>query len=197
MSVLFISLFPGQDMMSCSQRVLNRILIKLASAKWTEPLRPSVSESLSVVSNVLQPHGLQPARLLCPWNSPGKNIGVSCHFLLHFRLWCAYKLSGLLIYLLCVSHVQLFVTLWAVAHQVPLSLGFSQQEYWSGLPFPTPGNLPNPESSQPTSLVPPSLAGGFFTTGTIWYVGNLVKTQSIIQNVQMGPDILQSHQASM
>ena len=43
-----------------------------------------------------------------------------------------------------LSHVQLFVTLWAVAHQVPLSLGFSWQEYWSGLPFPSPEDLPNP-----------------------------------------------------
>ena len=40
-------------------------------------------------------------------------------------------------------HVQLFVTLWTVAHKVPLSMGFYPQEYWSGLPFPPPGNLPN------------------------------------------------------
>ena len=133
--------------------MLNHILIKLASARWTEPLRPSVSDSLSIVSSVLQPRGLLPARLLCPWNSPAKNIGVSCHFLLHVRSWCAYKLSGLLICLLCVSHVQLFATLWAVAHQVPLSLGFSWQEYWSGLPFPTPGDLPDP-GIEPRSLTP-------------------------------------------
>ena len=42
------------------------------------------------------------------------------------------------------SHVQLFVTLWAVAHQAPLSMGSSRQEYWSGLPCPSPGGLPNP-----------------------------------------------------
>ena len=42
----------------------------------------------------------------------------------------------------CFSHVQLFVTLWTVACQVPLSMEFSRQEYWNGLPFPTPGNLP-------------------------------------------------------
>ena len=42
------------------------------------------------------------------------------------------------------SHVQLFGTLWTVAHQAPLSLGFSRQEYWSGLPFPSPVDLPNP-----------------------------------------------------
>ena len=42
------------------------------------------------------------------------------------------------------SHVPLFAILWTVTHQVPLSMGFSKQEYWSGLPFPSPGDLPNP-----------------------------------------------------
>ena len=42
------------------------------------------------------------------------------------------------------SHVQLLVTLWTVAHQAPLYVGFSKQEYWSGLPCPAPGDLPNP-----------------------------------------------------
>ena len=45
----------------------------------------------------------------------------------------------------CFSHVQLFVTLWTVARQAPLSMGFSRQEHWSGLPFPPPGDLPDPE----------------------------------------------------
>ena len=43
-----------------------------------------------------------------------------------------------------LSRVQLFATLWTVAHQAPPSMGFSRQEYWSGLPFPSPGDLPNP-----------------------------------------------------
>ena len=43
-----------------------------------------------------------------------------------------------------LSRVRLFVTPWTVAHQAPLSMGFSKQEYWSGLPFPSPGELPNP-----------------------------------------------------
>ena len=43
-----------------------------------------------------------------------------------------------------LSCVQLFVTPWAVAYQAPLSMGFSRQEYWSGLPCPSPGDLPNP-----------------------------------------------------
>ena len=55
--------------------------------------------------------------------------------------------------MLChVSHVQLFATLWTVAHQAPLSMGFSRQEYWSRLPFPIPGDLPDPgiEPASPT-----------------------------------------------
>ena len=43
-----------------------------------------------------------------------------------------------------LSHVQLFATLWTVARQAPLSMGFSRQEYWSRLPFPSPGDLPDP-----------------------------------------------------
>ena len=61
------------------------------------------------------------------------------------------------------GHVQLFVTPWTVACQAPLSVGFSKQECWSGLPFPPPGHLPNP-GVEPESPVPPSLADGFFTT---------------------------------
>ena len=49
--------------------------------------------------------------------------------------------------------------------QAPLSMGFSRQEYWSGLPFPFPGNLPD-SGIEPMSLVSPALAGGFFTTST-------------------------------
>ena len=43
-----------------------------------------------------------------------------------------------------LSHVQLFATPWTIAHQAPPSMGFSRQEYWSGLPFPSPGDLPDP-----------------------------------------------------
>ena len=43
-----------------------------------------------------------------------------------------------------LSRVRLFATPWTVAHQAPLFLGFSRQEYWSGMPFPSPGDLPNP-----------------------------------------------------
>ena len=57
--------------------------------------------------------------------------------------------------------VQLFVTPQTVAHQAPLSMKFSRQEYWSGLPFPFPGDLPDP-GIKPASLVSPSLTNRFF-----------------------------------
>ena len=54
-----------------------------------------------------------------------------------------------------------------VAHLAPLSLGFPRQEYWNGLPFPSPGDLPDP-GIEPMSLKSPALAGRFFTTNTTW-----------------------------
>ena len=61
------------------------------------------------------------------------------------------------------SCIQLFATLWTVAHQAPLSMGFPRQEYWSGLPFPSPGDLPN-SRTEPASFMSAALAGRFFTT---------------------------------
>ena len=63
------------------------------------------------------------------------------------------------------SSVRLCTTLWTAACQAPLSIGFSGQEYWSGLPCPPPGDLPDPET-ETMSLMSPALAGGFFITGT-------------------------------
>ena len=74
-----------------------------------------------------------------------------------------------------LSHVQLFATPWTVAHQAPLSMGLSQQEYCRGFPFPLPGNLPNPEVKL-LSPGAPSLAGGFFI---IEPPGNHVATTTI------------------
>ena len=64
---------------------------------------------------------------------------------------------------LMLNSGQLLAIPWTVAGQVPLSAGFSRQEYWSGLPVPPPGDLPHP-GIEPRSLVSPTLAGGFFTT---------------------------------
>ena len=67
----------------------------------------------------------------------------------------------------CFSCVWLFATLWTIIRQAPLSIGFSRQEYWSGLPCPRPGDLPDP-GIKPMSLTSPALAGGFFTIRATW-----------------------------
>ena len=74
------------------------------------------------------------------------------------------------------SCVQFFVTPWTVAHQAPLSMGFSRQKKWSGLPYLLPGDFPNP-GVKPMSLTSPALAGGFFTTSTTWEVPSKKKKQ--------------------
>ena len=66
-----------------------------------------------------------------------------------------------------LSWVQLFETSWTVSHQAPLTMGFSRQEHWHGLPFPPPGDLPDP-GTEPVSLASPALAGRFFTTSATW-----------------------------
>ena len=67
----------------------------------------------------------------------------------------------------CLSRVRLFVTLWTVACQAPLSLRFSRQEYWSGLPCAPPEELPDP-GIEPVYLMLPALSGVFFTTSATW-----------------------------
>ena len=66
-----------------------------------------------------------------------------------------------------LSHVRLFETLWTVACQAPLTMGFSRQEYWSGLPCPPPGDLPN-SGIEPMSLTSPASASRFLTTSVTW-----------------------------
>ena len=76
-----------------------------------------------------------------------------------------FTMTGLVLLLLLshFSRVRLLVTPWTVASQAPLSMRFPRQEYWSGLPFPPPGDLPDP-GIELESPVSPALAGGFFTT---------------------------------
>ena len=66
-----------------------------------------------------------------------------------------------------LSCVQLCATPWTVARQAPLSMGFTKQEYWSWLPCPPPGDLPNP-AIKPVFVASPALAGRFFTTSGTW-----------------------------
>ena len=79
----------------------------------------------------------------------------------------------------CFSCVLLFATLLTVAHQAPLSMGFSRQEYWSGLTCPPPGDLSNP-GIEPTSLMSPALAGRFFITPATWEAQVLVAQSCLI-----------------
>ena len=70
-----------------------------------------------------------------------------------------------------LHHVRLFATLWTVARQTPLSMGFSRPQYRSGLPHPPPGDLPDSDSGiEATSVTSSALAGGFFTTSATWEV---------------------------
>ena len=80
------------------------------------------------MSDSVRPHRQQPTKLHRPWDSPDKNTGVGCHF---FFQCMKVKVRSL-------SRVRLFATPWTAAYQAPLSMGFSRQEYWSGLPLPSP-----------------------------------------------------------
>ena len=82
------------------------------------------------MSDSVWPHSWQPTRLCWPWDSPGENTGVGCHFLLQC-MKVKVKVKSL-------SRVQLFATPWTAAYQAPPSMGFSRQEYWSRLPLPSP-----------------------------------------------------------
>ena len=77
----------------------------------------------------MRPHRGQPTRLLCPWDSPGKNTGVGCHFLLQ----CMKVKSESEVAQSCPT----LATPWTAAFQAPTSLEFSRQEYWSGVPLPS------------------------------------------------------------
>ena len=82
-----------------------------------------------VLSDSVRPHRRQPTRLPHPWDSPG-NTGVGCHFLLQ----CMKVKSESEVAQSCPT----LVTPWSAAFQAPLSMGFSRQKYWSGVPLPSP-----------------------------------------------------------
>ena len=91
----------------------------------------AAAKSLQLCPTLCDPMDKQPTRLPRPWDSPGKNTGVGCHFLLQ----CMKVKSESEAAQLC----RLLATTWTAAYQAPLSMGFSRQEYWSGLPLPSPG----------------------------------------------------------
>ena len=85
------------------------------------------------MSGSVWPHRWQPNTLPHPWDSPGKNIGVGCHFLLQ----CMKVNSESEVAQSC----RLLATPWTAAHQAPPCMGFSRQEYWSGMPLPSPSKF--------------------------------------------------------
>ena len=87
--------------------------------------RAAAAAVASVVSDSVRPHRRQPTKVPRPWDSPGKNTGVGCHFLLQ-----CIKVEVKLL-----SRVRLLATPWTAAYQAPPSMGFSRQEYWSGVPL--------------------------------------------------------------
>ena len=128
------------------------------------------------------PHRRQPTSLPRPQDSPGKNTGVGCHFLLQCM---KVKVKS-------ISCVQFLATPWTAAHQAPPSMGFSRQEYWSGVPLPSPTlsgqSLPKTKSGgwsycSPSVLettLPRHLEGG----------RNTVKLLSWIYAPQLSPETL-------
>ena len=82
------------------------------------------------MSNSMPPHRWQPPRLPHSWDSPGKNTGVGCHFLLQ----CMKVKSESEVAQSCLT----LATPWTAAYQAPPSMGFPRQEYWSGVPLPSP-----------------------------------------------------------
>ena len=82
------------------------------------------------MSDSVRPHRQQPTRLPHPWDSPGKDTGVGCHFLLQ----CMKVKSESELAQSCLT----LATPWTAAYEAPPSMGFSRQEYWSGVPLPSP-----------------------------------------------------------
>ena len=82
-------------------------------------------------------------------------------------------------------------TSWTTARQATLFMGFSRQEYWSGLPFPLPGDGPRP-GIEPMCLMSPALAGGFFTTSVTWrdyQLNHIVRANKGLSEIFQGGDV--------
>ena len=111
-------------------------------------------------------------------------IGVNV-FNLQVQLSAVYRLVGSLRSSVSHSVVSDSCGPWAVGHQAPLSMKFSRQEYWSGLPFSSPRELHNP-GIEPMSPVSPALAGGFFTTSGTCRTPKKDKLSSALTPLQLG-----------
>ena len=102
---------------------------------WSNSLYIAAAKSLQSCPTLCDPHRRQPTRLPRPWDSPGKNTGVGCHFLLQ----CMKVKSESEDAQSCLT----VATPWTAAYQAPPSMGFSRQEYWSRVPLTSPGDSIN------------------------------------------------------
>ena len=131
---------------------LSRPGIEPASPELVGGFLTTGARAKSILASALTISFPQSSELLpVPQRAPFTQLLVHAAPLPYLVLWFMF------------SCVRLFATPWTVACQAPLSMAFPRQEYWSGLPFPTPGHLLNPEI-KPASSVSPALAGRFFTT---------------------------------
>ena len=130
----------------------------------------SVQFSCSVMSDSLRPHEPQHTRPPDPSPTPGVHSNPCPS-----SQWCHPTISSSVVpFSSCLQSFPPSLMInslqGSIAHQAPLSMGVSRQEYWSELPCPPPGNLSDP-GIKPTSLMAPALAGKFFTTNATWSCG--------------------------
>ena len=118
---------------------------------------------------------------------------ISNTFINFHEKWAQYKVCPQYALIVCVriscfSHVHHFVILWIVAHQAPLSMGFSRQEYCSGLPFPSPGDLSDPgiEPRSPALQADSCIVGRFFTN---WIMTEAQRDRKVLVFQEWGEDL--------
>ena len=111
----------------------------VSSGSWWWTGRPGVLPSMGL-QRVRHDWATELNRTFFKWRIPKWFFSEQIYDIRQF-FFSSFAVS---MHIRCFSPVQLFVTLWNIVHQTPLPMGFSRQEYWVGLPFPTPGDLPNP-----------------------------------------------------
>ena len=159
---------PDSSVHGISQaRILERVA--LSFSRRSQPKNQTHISYLASRFFTTEPLGKPTETLKTPW---------SCQQPYPFETWqkkeCRTFTALILITFpsltICVqwfSPVWLFAATWTIAWQAPLPMEFSRQEYWSGVPFPTPGDRPDP-GIEPVSLVFPALADGFFSAIATW-----------------------------
>ena len=140
---------------NCVLGILLEISIHLEVFKWNNSAAAAAAaaaKSLQSWPTLVRPHRRRPTRLPRPWDSPGKNTGVGCHFVLQ----CTKVKSESEVAQAC----GLFAAAWTAAYQAVPSMGVSRQEYWSGVPLPSPQ----------TTLYPYKLSAIYFLQVTEYFI---------------------------